>query len=201
MKCAAQIKAAIFVFLTLSATSGCVPRDPVAADPPTDSVERDLEIGRHERLLARMAENGAALNGFTTDGCSGGLSRAWERLAARFPEFAVRHGEQPPWQECCVTHDRQYHVGSAGSSSAGESFERRKKADLDLKGCVVDIGVRRSAALRETYGLTEAQVRGLYEAVAELMYRAVRLGGVPCTDYPWRWGYGWPACRQGRSTP
>ena len=33
-----------------------------------------------------------------------------------------------------------------------------------------------------------------HEAVASLMYRAVRLGGIPCSGLPWRWGYGWPEC-------
>ena len=159
-----------------------------------DATEQ-LEMDRHERLLTRIEGNGSAMKDFTTDGCSGGLSIGWEQLSARFPEFAVRHGEQPPWQECCVTHDRQYHVGGVGTSSASESFERRKAADLDLEACVVDTGVRRSAALRDIYGLTEGQVRGLYEVVSELVYRAVRLGGIPCTNQPWRWGSGWPRCR------
>ena len=34
----------------------------------------------------------------------------------------------------------------------------------------------------------------LYAAIAELMYRAVRIGGIPCSGLPWRWGYGWPEC-------
>ena len=31
-------------------------------------------------------------------------------------------------------------------------------------------------------------------AIADLMYRAVRIGGVPCTGLPWPWDYGWPEC-------
>jgi hypothetical protein len=34
----------------------------------------------------------------------------------------------------------------------------------------------------------------IYQGIADLMYRAVRLGGIPCSGLPWRWGYGWPAC-------
>lgn len=164
-------------------------------DPTMDAIERQLELGSHEGLLARISEGDAVTNDFTTDGCSGGLSAGWEQLSARFPEFAARHGEQPPWQACCVAHDRHYHSGGENASSASESFEQRKAADLELMGCVVDTGVQRSAALQEIYGLTEDQVRLLYESISELMYRAVRLGGTPCTNQPWRWGYGWPLCR------
>ena len=189
------VKTATFFFLALSVTSGAFAQDPVAPNPTMDAIERQLEVRRHERLLTRIAENDAAMNDFTTDGCSGGLSAGWELFSARYPKFAVQYGELPPWQECCVTHDRQYHAGGAGTLSASESFERRKEADLDLKTCVVDTGVRRSAVLQDIYDLTEPQIRGLYEAISELMYRAVRLGGIPCTDKPWRWGYGWPRCR------
>ncbi|NNC63711.1 MAG: hypothetical protein HKN84_02915 [Gammaproteobacteria bacterium] len=157
-----------------------------------DAIERQLEVGRHAPLLARIAES--SLNAFSTDGCSGGLSAGWEQIAARFPEFAANHGREPPWQACCVSHDRAYHSGGADSISAEESFERRKEADLRLSACVVETGVARSGELGELYGLTEAQIRGLYLSISELMYRAVRLGGIPCTDLPWRWGYGWPLC-------
>ncbi len=161
-----------------------------------DTIERSLELDRHERLIARIAESDAEQSRFTTDGCSGGLSAGWEKLADKFPEFAERHGGLPPWQECCVIHDRVYHSGSAGTISASDSFERRKQADLDLKSCVIQTGMQRSAELVKIYGLTESQVSDFYVAISELMYRAVRLGGIPCTDHPWRWGYGWPVCRQ-----
>ena len=164
-----------------------------ATDPTMDAIERQLEIGRHEPLLALVADS--RLSPFSTDGCSGGLSAGWEQIAARFPEFAANHGQEPPWQACCVAHDRVYHRGGGGSVSAEQSFEQRKAADLELSACVVETGIARSAALGEIYGLSEAQIRGLYLSIAELMYRAVRLGGIPCTDLPWRWGYGWPLCR------
>jgi hypothetical protein len=189
------VRTAIFFFVTLSATSGAFAQDPVAPNPAMDAIERQLEVRRHERLLARIAENDATMDDFTTDGCSGGLSAGWEQFSTRFPEFAVQYGEQPPWQECCVIHDQQYHAGGAGTLSASESFERRKEADLDLKACVVDSGVQGSADLQDADGLTEAEVKGRYKATSELMYRAVRLGGIPCTNRPWRWGYGWPRCR------
>ena len=195
MNCTTRFSIGILFFLTLGATSGVLAQDPAAPSPTMDAIERQLEMRRHQRLLTRIVENDAAMNAFTTDGCSGGLSSGWEQFSARFPELAVQHGELPPWQECCVTHDRYYHAGGAGSLSASESFERRKEADLELKACVVETGVQRSADLQDLYEMTEAQVTGLYEAVSELMYRFVRLGGIPCTDLSWRWGYGWPRCR------
>ena len=51
---------------------------------------------------------------FTTDGCSGGMSRLW-RLAT---------GRPPPWESACVEHDRRYWRGG--------SRARRKQADLWL---------------------------------------------------------------------
>ncbi len=56
--------------------------------------------------------------------------------------------------------------------------------------------MQRSSAIEEIYGLSETEVRNVYEVISELMYRAVRVGGIPCTTQPWRWGYGWPPCRE-----
>ena len=70
----------------------------------------------------------------------------------------------------------------------------RKAADLALKACVLEAGVERTQEIVDEYGLSAEQVGTIYEAVAELMYRTVRVGGVPCSGLPWRWGYGWPDC-------
>ena len=75
-----------------------------------------------------------------------------------------------------------------------ESFEARKDADLTLKACVIETGIERAPKLVKEYKLSTEQVSLLYETVANLMYRAVRLGGIPCSGLPWRWGYGWPEC-------
>jgi hypothetical protein len=160
-----------------------------------DTTERKLETGRHEQLLSRISEADATMNSFTTDGCSGGLSLAWEQLSDRFPEFARTHGSRPPWEECCVVHDREYHAGGAAALSATESFDQRKDADLQLKACVTQVGIERSGALENIYGLSDKQIEDLYQTIADLMYRAIRLGGIPCTNQTWRWGYGWPKCR------
>ena len=33
-----------------------------------------------------------------------------------------------------------------------------------------------------------------FAVAGRIMYDAVRIGGMPCTGSPWRWGYGWPGC-------
>lgn len=168
--------------------------DQIEVDATVDAIERQLEEKSHERLLARIAENDATMADFWTDGCSGGLSAGWEYLSEQFPDLKARHGENPPWESCCEIHDVAYHEGGLGSESAADSFDQRKAADLELLSCVSKTAVQRSDELEDLYGLSESQVALLYKSIAELMYRAVRLGGIPCTDQPWRWGYGWPSC-------
>ena len=185
----------LIVGIALIAIGIGISRNSNKPDPTIDSIERQLETGRHEQLLIRIAEDNATMDPFETDGCSGGLSLAWQQTSEQFPEIAVKHGNKPPWEECCVVHDRLYHAGGSTALSASESFNQRKDADLQLEACVVSFGVDRSSALGDLYGLSEPQVQVLYRTIAELMYRAVRLGGIPCTDQSWRWGYGWPECR------
>jgi hypothetical protein len=193
-----SIKIAIILVTTLALIGAALflTRDHGAFLPSMDTMERSLETDRHERLLTRIAESDAVISDFTTDGCSGGLSKGWEQFTVKFPEFAAQHGDLPPWQECCITHDMQYHAGSLGALSANKSFDQRKAADVALKACVIDTGMKRLAAAEEIYGLTKAEVEDIYEIISELMYRAVRVGGMPCTTQAWRWGYGWPPCRE-----
>jgi len=166
-------------------------------DPPNatmDSLERQLELHKHRDLLERMAATGSTLAPFTTDGCSGGLSAGWEYLAEEIEDVRSIHGKGPPWEDCCIEHDRHYHAGPGNGATAEESFEARKQADLALQACVVETGQTRAQALSAEYGVSPGSVDILYAVIAELMYRAVRLGGVPCSGLPWRWGYGWPEC-------
>jgi hypothetical protein len=178
----------------------CVPGAALSGEVVTreagiDALERRLEMERHERLAALKAEPGSSLADFTTDGCSGGMSAGWEFLSGKLDTFRERHGDDPPWEECCFAHDRLYHRGGRREATAAESFDDRKSADLALRDCVLETGAERTAALEADYDLTPEEVRVLYEAVADLIHRAVRIGGMPCTGLPWRWGYGWPECR------
>jgi hypothetical protein len=161
----------------------------------TDALERQMEIGRQEKLQAVKTDPKNVLTEFTTDGCSGGLSVGWEYLAGKVGNFQETHGTKPPWESCCITHDRAYHTGGVRSATADMSFEARRTADLALKACVIETGVTRRPDLMKEYGLSAAELEHLYKGIANLMYGAVRIGGMPCTDLTWRWGYGWPECR------
>ena len=63
-----------------------------------------------------------------------------------------------------------------------------------LEACVINTGARRAPELSLQYDLSMEDVEQIYQVIADLMYRAVRIGGVPCSGLPWRWGYGWPSC-------
>ncbi len=141
------------------------------------SLAERVELLAHARLME--VRTAAPLLPFTTDGCSGGMSSVWRGLADTLPDLAGSIGPHPPFEACCVTHDRAYH-NAGGATRARASFEARKRADLALRDCV---------AGWET-GLTP----GAQQALAEAMYHAVRSGGSPCTGLPWRWGYGMAHC-------
>ena len=175
----------------------CSCSDATEGDTPhegMDQLERQLEMYRHTDLLARQAMPDSTLAAFTTDGCSGGLSIGWEYLAGQVDGIREYHGVRPPWEDCCIAHDRLYHAGAATDATTEASFAARKQADLALLACVVETGNTRTAELSSEYDVSPETVHILYATIAELMYRAVRVGGVPCSGLPWRWGYGWPEC-------
>lgn len=159
-----------------------------------DSLGYKIEIGRHERLVKARESAGIKLMPFKSDGCSGGQSAGWVLLVRNFPEIARRHGTLPPWQDCCVAHDRAYHAGGGRQADAEASYAARRRADEQLRQCVIRTGKSRAPDLMTDYGLSYSQASALYRSVADVMYRAVRLGGAPCTGLPWRWGFGWPQC-------
>jgi hypothetical protein len=165
-----------------------------AAGNSIEQLERRLELRHHEELLTRMAAPGTTLATFTTDGCSGGLSVGWEYLAGHIAAIQKQHGIRPAWEPCCIEHDRRYHTGPENGATLEESFAARKQADQALQACVIETGHTRAAELSLEYGVSPESVDTLYAAIAELMYRAVRVGGMPCSGLPWRWGYGWPEC-------
>lgn len=96
-------------------------------------------------------KNKPKLGPFHSDGCSGGMTTLWEKFT----------GEPPPWNNCCIEHDRAYHRG--GNRSA------RLRADQNLRACVAAKG---------------------YPVLALLMYWAVRVFASPSLSTPWIWGYG-----------
>lgn len=72
-----------------------------------------------------------------------------------------------PWASCCVEHDATYWCG-------GSAAERRR-ADRRLASC--------------------AREHGASAFDAAMAVAATRVGGVPWSGLPWRWGYGWDGLR------
>lgn len=72
------------------------------------------------------------------------------------------------WCDCCVLHDVAYWQGGTA--------QQRRDADAALRDCVL--------------AKTQDQ------ALAQLMYNGVRMGGSPYFYNWYRWGYGWPYTRK-----
>lgn len=156
-------------------------------------LERSIELPAHRALERMRTQPGTTLTAFTTDGCSGGMSSVWAAVAKTFPNFAEAHRLHPPWEDCCVIHDRSYH--DAGPDPDPEqSFDARLRADQVLRTCVQNTTDDSAERLRKFYGMSAEQVRAVYATIADAMFLSVRLGGVPCSGLPWRWGYGYPHC-------
>lgn len=165
----------------------CGLASPVAAQ----DLGRTVELPAHRALMDTVAHSDLAP--FETDGCSGGLSSSWELVADTFPSFAEAVAENPPWEACCVTHDRAYH-DAGGADDAGQSYDARLQADRALQACVVQNGEDQMQALIDQYDVSEDTVLAAYRNIAGAMYLAVRFGGGPCSGLPWRWGFGYGHC-------
>lgn len=162
---------------------------PAAGAPLLEDIDRRLENISLEKLAYVQQQPDSTRAPFTSDGCSGGMSEGWEYLADAFPAFKKKFGGKPPWESCCITHDRAYWQGETENG-----YDKRYQADLKLKACVIDTGKRLSDDLASRVDADKEQIEKAFTIAAELMYRAVRIGGKPCTRLPWRWGYGWPHC-------
>jgi len=164
---------------------------PALAQDTASQLQLALEMPGHRALMSEIST--APLAPFETDGCSGGLSVSWRVVADLFPDFEETHNDIPPWEYCCVTHDRAYH-NAGGATDARTSFDARLLADQTLQQCVVDQGRIRRDDLGETYDVTPELIDRAYRAIADAMFTAVRFGGGPCSGLPWRWGFGFPGC-------
>lgn len=152
-----------------------------------------MQLRAHALLLERVTEQGGVPNAFTTDGCSGGLSASWGQIAAHWPGFAARYQSSPPFEACCITHDRAYH-GISGARTPEASYGARLQADQQLRHCVRQVAAEQGEGLAAEYGVSrEALERGFWQ-LSQAMYFAVRFGGGPCSGLSWRWGYGYPEC-------
>lgn len=155
-----------------------------------ETMGRDLEEWNLSLLEKIQNAPGSELKVFTTDGCSGGLSEGWNSFASIVPAFKEKFGEKPPWEACCVEHDRAYWKGEVK-----DGYVKRLEADSDLRQCVITFGKNNSARLSSKFKMDQQKIEQQFIYAGELMYRAVRMGGKPCSRLPWRWGYGWPHCK------
>jgi hypothetical protein len=185
--------AALILGLSAACSASAQDKDDEGA---LSALRRTLELPGHRALMSEVADPGTTLAPFVTDGCSGGLSSTWAIVADVFPGFAEAHEGRPPWEDCCVAHDRLYHdaAGATATTTADESFDARLDADEALRTCVIAGGETRVEALAASYDVTPAQVRLAYSAIGDAMFNAVRFGGAPCSGLPWRWGFGYPGC-------
>jgi len=128
---------------------------------------------------------------FETDGCSGGVSKNWKTAVEQFAKmsdtFAIEYAELEtvPFESACIEHDRFYHAGVGG-------YAGRLEVDNQLRVAVIQYGIDNAASIQKRTKLpTEEQAIYLYEVIAEAVYRGVRLGGAPCTEETYAWGYGY----------
>ncbi len=173
---------ALLLLPTLTGTSR-------AGTDPLEAAIRPLEEPRMARLAQLQRRLPVPLHDFESDGCSGGLSAGWERLVDQVPELAGRLGERPPWEACCVEHDRAYWHGPGENG-----YTRRLAADRELRQCVITTAEANREDWAARLGISPVQLDELMTGVAQAMYLAVRVAGGPCTGLDWRWGYGWPDC-------
>ena len=148
---------------------------------------REIEELRLRQLASVQKDQ--VIKPFETDGCSGYQSATWGEFAKTIPGFKAQLGDKPPWESCCVAHDKLYWQGEVVNG-----YSVRLHADEELKQCVEATGESMAPELGQKYSVSEDKIRKAFALTADLMYKAVRLGGQPCSLLPWRWGYGWPNC-------
>ena len=166
--------------------------DAVHADDK-GGIGQTLELPAHRALITRRDRADTSLSRFESDGCSGGLSEVWRLVADQSDGFADTFESAPPWENCCVVHDRAYHNG-VNAPDPTASFAARLKADRGLEACVSKMGRLQRDDLAVVYGITPDQVETAYATIGGAMFWAVRFGGGPCTGLTWRWGFGYPDC-------
>ena len=140
-------------------------------------------------LQLQAVQTGNTIAPFSSDGCSGQQSTSWQALAQWLPSWKKQFGKNPPWESCCIEHDKHYWRGTVENG-----FKLRKQADETLKQCVSRSYKTLDPALALSNKLSPEQLQNAFSITADLMYRAVRIGGQPCSSLPWRWGYGWEHC-------
>jgi len=173
----------LVIFCLLCLYSGSVP----SAVSWLEKSAREFEELRLRQL--QSVQQDSVIKPFATDGCSGFQSETWKNLADIIPGFNEKFGRKPPWENCCVVHDKAYWQGTVV-----DGYSERLLADEELQHCVQATGNSLAPELSRKYSVSEQKIRKAFSVTANLMYKAIRLGGLPCSLLPWRWGYGWPNC-------
>jgi hypothetical protein len=151
-------------------------------------------LAPHARLLKTYAATKRRTK-FYTDYCSAGLSPGWQ-AAARFNPFLARNARGgPPFEHCCVAHDRKYHSAGWSYATPQASLRARAQADAELRRCVVSSGIAATRAAEAKTGVSGGATALSYGLLAEVMQGAVSAAGGPCTGFSWRWGNGTAQCR------
>ena len=148
-----------------------------------------IEKERMEEL--EETKETVSIGTFVSDGCSGNMSTLWNKaitgLLKQFPKtFSEFEDAQTlPFEEACVRHDREYHRGDGG-------YLGRLEADNTLRRDIISYGVLNIDETKQLTGVdTDEEAICMYEMIAEVFYRSVRLGGAPCTGKSYAWGYGY----------
>jgi hypothetical protein len=154
-----------------------------------EEIDQDIEAWQMEQLASIQRREGIQIKPFASDGCSGGLSDGWSAFINNFPRYEEVIGMKPPWESCCVEHDRTYWQGDTQ-----DGYHRRLQADQTLRECVLAQGREQRSVYAREFSVSKKKVDEVYKIISDVMYHTVRLGGKPCSRLPWRWGYGWPHC-------
>jgi hypothetical protein len=151
-------------------------------------------LSAHDRLLRTYAATKQRTK-FYTDYCSAGVSEGWQ-AAARFNPFLARNARGgPPFEHCCVAHDRKYHAAGWSYASPQASLRARAQADAEFRSCVVRSGIATTRAMEARTGVSGGATALSYGLLADIMHGAVSAAGGPCTGMSWRWGNGTAQCR------
>ena len=149
---------------------------------------------QHARLLQTYAATRQRTK-FYTDYCSAGLSPGWQMAGAVNPFLARNARGGPPFEHCCVAHDRKYHSAGWSYASPQASLRARAQTDAELRRCVVRSGIAVTRAVEAKTGVSGGATALSYGLLGEIMQGAVSAAGGPCTGFSWRWGNGTTECR------
>ena len=155
-------------------------------------------IERQQMMRLEQTKEQTIRTPFVTDGCSGNVSKAWSevvgQLSSIFSDIDERYfnAQNIPFEYACEAHDKLYHEGTGG-------YVGRLQADNTLRREILEYAITHTDDIkRRTRLKTDESAIFLYETIADIIYRGVRLGGAPCSgeSYAWGYGYGGGTCEE-----